>query len=205
MIESMIEIERVLIRSGFGIRIDVDSISLFDHSCNIEYLNKVNNCGNFGLLDIVNRKFSPISNKISEKNFVKSIERLCKGVGGGPSYELEVMDPYMGGIIRWMNEAGVDTGYSCVGHLHKGVPHIGSYNTGPEVIFDFLSKYTSRISIRGGSVVFTGINTKLCKVQGNRYSGFPYQEYSFLLDIAEMIHGDLKGRLINLRDNNINI
>lgn len=186
----MLSINRALIRSGFKAINNDNVFFLNELEYNINYLYKICHHGDFGVVDKLEKKFYPKSEEIDESMFIESINKLHDGAGGGPPHELPIMDPYMGGLVRWMNEAGIKTEYSCIGHHHNGVPVLSVYSGSAVDIYDFLKKYTERITLREQSVCFTGLKTR--KPENNkRITDFPYSEYSFLLDIAEKIYYDI--------------
>ena len=64
--------------------------------------------------------FSPSAPTIDEQIWLAAIDKLHTDSEGGRSdmsdIELQTMDTYMAGIVRWVNAAGIRTTHSCDGH-----------------------------------------------------------------------------------------
>ena len=64
--------------------------------------------------------FSPTSPTVDEQIWLAAIDKLHTDSEGGRSdmsdIELQTMDTYMAGIVRWVNAAGIRTTHSCDGH-----------------------------------------------------------------------------------------
>ncbi|MGD9489073.1 MAG: hypothetical protein AB7W47_13690 [Calditrichaceae bacterium] len=107
---------RVLIRSGFMIQsADDRNISLGEEiDQNVEYLKEIVNYGRFGTVE--DKMFTPADNHIEESVWLNAVASCHGGAEGGTADELPIMDPFMAGLIRWLNLVGIQTTFSCDGH-----------------------------------------------------------------------------------------
>jgi hypothetical protein len=121
--------ERAFIWAGFKFKKIGDNtfdLSQEYHPENLRYLKYV--LSKLGYKKIELSKFSPSQNKISKKLWLLAINELHGGAEGGEGYELRIMDAFMGGIVRIINEIGLSTHFSCNGHLGARSPQINFYN-----------------------------------------------------------------------------
>ena len=117
---NQIEWRRAFIRSGFNPieadgKFDFNSenhgIQLFLHSI----LSELPPVGEYR-----SGVFSPSAPTVDETNWLAAIEKVRGGSEGGHAdmerFQIEIMDTYMAGIVRWVNAAGIETTFSCDGH-----------------------------------------------------------------------------------------
>lgn len=108
------------------------------------------------------------------------VEETHKGAEGGLYNELFIMDTFMAGIVRWLNEIGITTEFSCDGHgkrknklklINQNQNHV--LDACLSVLSDGCWRYIEN-SIE---------NTKMTS-KGNK----PIFERRWLLDVAEKIY-----------------
>lgn len=129
--------ERILIRSGFYAQKVGEGFSFkAENKYNRDYFMKIlryldmKEC-----YDAKTGMFIPPQEVIHEKIWLEGVENLHSGAEGGLAdfyhIELEIMDTFMAGIVRWINTAGLKTGFSCDGH-GKIAPEIYAYDEEPQ-------------------------------------------------------------------------
>jgi len=141
---------RILIRSGFRLRQDGESFDLSaEYLDNRKYLKKlyreyVVRAG----IDPASHKyiltpdrFVPGIAEVDEDIWLDTVESIHGGAEGGYPYELFILDTYMAGLVRAIDDLGLKTCYSCDGHDSEP-PSIGFNNKCDEAIFFFLCKST---------------------------------------------------------------
>lgn len=113
---------RVLIRSGFDAKALPDGrISLERETLrNLRYLADILKKGDFGAL--AEGIFTPKKPLACQDDWLKAVAESHGSAEGGPPDELAIMDTYMAGVIRWMNQLGIMTSGSCDAS-HRGRTH----------------------------------------------------------------------------------
>ena len=187
---NQIEWKRVFIRSGFLFDEDSAHFSFKrENEYTVKYLTKIfvqlgfisNQYGFMG-----SRIFVPPGLTVDEGEWLTAIEQLHTGTEGGISdmygIELEQMDTFMAGIVRWVNGAGRATSYSCDGH-NRNIAELVFMARRDEILFDYFLRVVSgdRWKYRQGQLL--GVRQ------------FPRQDLGFprsdsrhwLLEVAEKI------------------
>lgn len=135
-VSRIINWQRILIRSGFVFK---KTNSSFDFSYetkeNHEFLAAVLNELNLSK-NMEGFLFKPPNKEFDQHIWLQAIDKLHIGCGALVNYNdlgdnserisaqsLIIMDTYLAGIIRWVNEIGLITWCSCDGHDRK-LPHI---------------------------------------------------------------------------------
>ena len=127
--------------------------------------------------------FTPSQNKVDENAWLHIVEQCHGGAEGGPSYELQIMDTYMAGLVRWMNEIGIQTSSSCDGHgnmpprlwIHPNESFIAA-----KFILDMAGLHFRK---RGNEIQFFSPRNLQCETNRDNYLTIRQQ----LLGIAEWI------------------
>ncbi len=118
--ESSLDWRRLLVRSGvrfvdLGDRLDLSE----ETSANRAFLAQILACGGWAA-GLSGHLFSPDHEKVDERRWLHCWERLHSGAEAGATgfdrIELELMDTYMAGVVRWLNSLHVATVISCDGH-----------------------------------------------------------------------------------------
>lgn len=113
--------ERVLVRSGFKVISQGEKVSLPDETeQNLEYLQKILDRGNFGRME--NRVLLPNERDIDEDLWLSTVDICHGGAEGGSPDELRIMDTYIAGLIRWLNQIGISTTCGCDGKRRSRSP-----------------------------------------------------------------------------------
>jgi len=107
--------KRILVRSGFLVREQEAGFSLEEETPgNRNFLDKILAKGQFG--EIRENIFMPNEAQIDEAIWLAAVENLHSGAESGRADDLEIMDTYMAGLVRWLDYIGIETSYSCDGH-----------------------------------------------------------------------------------------
>ena len=188
---NQIEWRRAFIRSGFNPieadgKFDFNSenhgIQLFLHSI----LSELPPVGEYR-----SGVFSPSAPTVDETNWLAAIEKVRGGSEGGHAdmerFQIEIMDTYMAGIVRWVNAAGIRTTHSCDGHppYERHGPRIMLANENQKTPLTYFLRVVS-----DGEWIFRG-HSSLCKSSDLRRSRDGEQvnpDRAWLLDVAEAIH-----------------
>ena len=97
--------------------------------------------------------------------------------------ELQIMDTYMAGIVRWANAAGIKTTYSCDGHKQRE-PRMNLADRSQEPVLNYFLR-----AVSNGEWGFGG--SRFSK-RGNRpiqpSNGAAEYDRVWLLDVAEKIY-----------------
>ncbi len=184
-----IEWRRAFVRSGFLFAETATGFSFSSEAGhNIEYLRKL--VFQLGLSEqsediFASRMFYPPELKVDEGKWLTAIEQLHTGTEGGSSHDLEQMDTFMGGIVRWVGKAGMPTSYSCDGH-NRNIAELVFLSRTDGILFDYFLRW-SGIRVRYAA-------PQLLTVRQFPQSdlGFPLSDSRYwLLDVAEQIHSKL--------------
>lgn len=193
---NQIEWHRAFIRSGFSPHKADDKFDFRHENIGIQhFLNSI--------FEEIGQKesyesgvFSPSSATIEESIWLAAIEELHTGSEGGNAemdrFEMNIMDTYMAGIVRWVNAAGIETTFSCDGHgYQKAEMHLRqrSQERCLNYFLHFASdgewRFQSRCFLKGDE-----------RPNANRRVGWrqlaltetPDYDRSWLLKVAEKIH-----------------
>ena len=110
---------RILVRSGFVYeKIEQGFDMTPEIAQNLIFFEKL--LKEVGLEKALKEKlFRPPSPTINQSEWLTAVEKCHSGAEGGSCDELEIMDTYMAGIVRWLNEIGISTDISCDGHERR--------------------------------------------------------------------------------------
>jgi hypothetical protein len=177
--------KRILVRSGFIFSQQGQSFIFSDETQdNKKYFTQLIQYGKFGIF--TDDVFKPHSHNIDENLWLNAVDACHSGVEGGSPDELSIMDPYMAGIVRWLNKIGLQTTFSCDGHGQRP-PRI-----------EFSNHKESRLAV--WVLVATGINVRtqnrnLLFSDQNNDPDIPLQrtfDRGKLLNISEWIHDNME-------------
>ncbi len=189
---NQIEWRRAFIRSGFNL-IELDG--KFD-------FNRENHGIEFFFLSILselqldaeykNGIFSPISATVDESAWLAAIDKLHTDSEGGRSgmddIDLQMMDTYMAGIVRWVNAAGIRTKHSCDGHppYERRGPTLDLANVSQRVPLNYFLRLVSDgdWELMRNRFVKTEERRRSARNSGPMLTGDRF----WLLDVAEKIH-----------------
>jgi hypothetical protein len=184
---SPIEWRRAFIRSGFNFREEVGGFNFIQENPQTERFLRLLLVELNQIRDYKGGIFSPSSLTVDETAWLNAIEKLHTGSEGGPSdmhnIELQIMDTYMAGIVRWVNAAGIKTTFSCDGHKHR-VPRMILADTSQEPFLDCFLRVVSNGDWRFG-------DSRLSRRGDRRIqptNGATEYDRAWLLDVAEKIH-----------------
>lgn len=183
-VNNSIEWERALIRSGFRVtNKDEKLLLLKENSDNIKYLKKIlKEISMDKFLDENKKVFNPPTNIVNKNQWLNIIEAIHSGAEGGNSsidnIDLQIMDTFMAGVVRWINALGIDTHYSCDGHGQKN-PKI--YVNNKNDVF----KFKKIISIASNNVLIFNDKTNEIVSSGHKSEIIDRKK---LLDVAENLH-----------------
>lgn len=143
---------RLLIRSGFRITVEDEQIVIAEDDCNLVYLKKI--LEKRGLARLEGKRFFPNSEQPDERAWLSSVEESHSSGETSMPFYLEIMDTYMAGIVRWINEIGIRTIISCDGH-GKEEPFIKpSRETNIRLTYSILGWFDRRWKRRDGRIKF---------------------------------------------------
>ncbi len=182
-----IEWRRVFIRSGFFCLPENGTFNFAEENPhNVSFLKsilaRVNQIEYFR-----NNIFYPPSAVVEEHIWLDAIEQLHVGAEAGSSdirsIELNIMDTYMAGIVRWANAAGLKTTLSCDGHGRRE-PKMVLVDDSQSALLDYYLCAVSNDRWRFRHPRFIKQNSP----NSLRATGAISYERSWLLDVAEKIH-----------------
>lgn len=143
--------------------------------------------------------FSPSASTVDEAIWLGAVEDSHTGSEGGHAdmerFEIEIMDTYMAGIVRWVNAAGIETTFSCDGHGYIKAqlkPRKESQAATLNYFLNFVSNGDWRFHVR--QFQFLQGDERI-DVRGKRdwrrlsQTTEPSYDCAWLLDVAEKIHG----------------
>lgn len=174
--------KKVFIWSGFAFDVNGNKYDFNkDHKENREYLSKILNQIGYGAF-FDGCIFKPNVPSISKNSWLKAVEHLHGGAEGGRYDELPIMDTYVGGIVRTINELGFETGLSCDGH--------GTRKNRIE-LRDRHKSYVLDVTLRAISKGKYGYeNSSIVRVKNKHiHDRRPVSiDRDYLLDVAELLH-----------------
>jgi hypothetical protein len=179
--------KRAFIWSGFKFNLTKNKYDFCNETKeNKKYLRKILDTMGFGS-HFDGSIFSPETNSIDKRIWLDTLERLHSGAEGGSYDELPIMDTYVAGIVRIINELGLQTCYSCDGH-GKQRNRIRFSEKSSSYKFD-----ACLIAISKGKYRFT--NYSIVTMRKNALSSehtsrkcIRYYNRDFLLEVAELLH-----------------
>lgn len=173
---------KVFIWSGFDFEVNGNEYTFKTETWrNREYLAKIlHEIGYDEYLDTC--AFKPSVSRISKNAWLEAVEMLHERAEAGDFDDLIIMDTYMGGIIRVINEFGFETIFSCDGH--------GTENNVIS-LQDRHKSYALDICLKAISKGKYGYEHHSI-VQANkrpiRHRMRAIRDRDFLLDVAELLH-----------------
>jgi hypothetical protein len=174
--------ERILVRSGFLVRKQRQGFSLEEEtSRNRNYLEKLLAKGGFG--NIRQNLFIPNKADVDESLWLTTVDKTHAGAEGGQPDDLEIMDTYMAGLIRWLDYIGIKTTFSCDGH-GKRLPQIDLAEPDADIALWILNtRFRSfRKSVRNSTIYYGQPR------HGRNVSSAPRSDPKRLLDVAEWLY-----------------
>ena len=177
---------RALIRTGFDLTPNNDIIFSLDgeHSDNIAYLEKLITVANLGTMD--QNTFFPSAPTVDEYLWLNTIHHLHSGAEGGRPHNLELMDTFMPGLVRWLNNIGLATTFSCDGH-NRRAPRIQFHSRqDTDIAAWLLNTPAKRFRIQPGRLnILTTIPLPRPRDHDRPRPLFPRRHF---LDLAEWLH-----------------
>jgi tripeptide aminopeptidase len=138
-----------------------------------------------------------IGNEINDEMYISFLHEVAETINSpgrgmlidpvGGDLPLTDFDPYIRGVVRWMNELGIFTIGSCDGHSRGSAKvNLKKYPTGKQIVL-LKAAVSLRLRIEGKNITFL----------------YHKDEQSLLLDIAENLYLVLKNPhyLVNLQAN----
>jgi hypothetical protein len=170
---------RALLRSGFMAREAENKITLADENeANKKYLQKLLAAGHFGTLK--NDIFLPNEPYVEESYWLRAVDSTHGTAAGGQADDLGVMDTYMGGLVRWLNQVGISTELSCDGHGEKK-PHFVAVDEESARLAAWLLNFrASQFNQSGKTVKYAGSGP-------NPNAAKPAERLKKMLDVAEWL------------------
>jgi hypothetical protein len=188
--------ERILVRSGFLVRKQRQGFSLEEEtSRNRNYLEKLLAKGGFG--NIRQNLFIPNKADVDESLWLTTIDKTHAGAESGQPDDLEIMDTYMAGLIRWLYYIGIKTTFSCDGH-GKRLPQIDLAEPDAGIALWILNTRFRSFRKSGRNSIIYGRPR-----HGRNVSSVPRSDPKRLLDVAEWLYekrDELKDLVEKMRD-----
>jgi len=185
---------RALLRSGFMAREAENRITLADETdANRKYLQKLLAFGHFGTLK--NNILLANEPSIEESYWLRAVDGCHGSAEAGQADDLSIMDTYMGGLVRWLNQAGIGTESSCDGHGEKKPWFTTVDEEGARLAAWLLNFRSPRFDQSGRTVKYAGSGP-------NPNATKPADRLKKMLDVAEWLsknREDLKEMLAAMR------
>jgi hypothetical protein len=185
---------RALLRSGFMAKEAENKITLADETdANKKYLQKLLAFGHFGTLK--NNILLPNEPYIEESYWLRAVDGCHGGAETGQIDDLAIMDTYMGGLVRWLNQVGIGTESSCDGHGERK-PSFSTVDEESARLAAWL------LNFRSPQFTQTGKTVKYAGSGPNPNATKPADRLKKMLDVAEWLaknREDLKEMLAAMR------
>ena len=185
---------RALLRSGFMAREAENKITLADETeANRKYLQKLLSFGHFGTLK--NNILLANEPSIEESYWLRAVDGCHGSAEAGQADDLAIMDTYMGGLVRWLNQVGIPTESSCDGHGEKKPWFTAVDEESARLAAWLLNFRTPRFDQSGKMVKYAGSGP-------NPNATKPADRLKRMLDVAEWLsknRDDLKEMLASMR------
>ncbi|OEH86083.1 hypothetical protein BHU72_14235 [Desulfuribacillus stibiiarsenatis] len=183
--------ENLLIKSGFVFEIGKSEIKLeMETEDNVKYLMKILQTVGVAF-EITGYQSLRIKEIVDEDTWFNAIEQLHTGAEGGPHDDIKIMDTYMAGIVRRVNEIGLRTDFSCDGHGTRR-PRLSFYNKSDAIIFDCCLQLLSNQewSYKSNYEICRNQRNALRHIRDPRTRSIIERDFSreWLLDIAEALY-----------------
>jgi hypothetical protein len=177
----LIEFHRAFIRSGVRCTREGSIVRFeFETRANIDFVAKVLACA--ANQQLTGTEFHLPAGLLEEDKWLACWERLHGGAEGGRTgfegLELDLMDTYMAGVVRWLNALGVRTHISCDGHRRRA-PYIEVMAKHQPATAELISWGSSERLVYDGRYI-----TRSGQRRGR--GGWPARQH--LLDLAERLH-----------------
>ena len=170
---------RALLRSGFMAREAENKITLADENeANKKYLQKLLAAGHFGSLK--NDIFLPNEPYVEESYWLRAVDSTHGTAAGVQADDLGVMDTYMGGLVRWLNQVGIGTELSCDGHGEKKPHFIAVDEESARLAAWLLNFRATQFNQSGKTVKYAGSGP-------NPNAAKPADRQKKMLDVAEWL------------------
>jgi hypothetical protein len=185
---------RALLRSGFMAREVENGISLAeDTDANRKYLQKLLAAGHFGTLKngvlLANEPY------VEESYWLRTVDSSHGSAEAGKADDLAIMDTYMGGLVRWLNQAGIATESSCDGHGEKKPSFVAADEESARLAAWLLNFRIPLFTQSGKTVKYAGAGP-------NPNASKPADRLRKMLDAAEWLaknREDLKSAVATMR------
>ncbi len=185
---------RALLRSGFMAREAENRISLAEETeANRKYLQKLLASGHFGTLK--NNILLPNEPYIEESYWLRAVESCHGSAESGKADDLAIMDTYMGGLVRWLNQVGIATELSCDGHGERKPSFTAADEDGARLAAWLLNFKAPQYNQAGKTVKYAGSGP-------NPNATKPAERLRKMLDVAEWLaknRDDLRDMLAAMR------
>jgi hypothetical protein len=170
---------RALLRSGFMAREAENRISLADETeANRNYLQRLLAAGHFGTLK--NSIFLPNEPYIEESYWLRAVDSSHGSAEAGRADDLAIMDTYMAGLVRWLNQVGIGTELSCDGHGLKKPSFMAVDEESARLAAWLLNFRVSQFNQSGKTVKYAGSGP-------NPNAAKPGERLKKMLDVAEWL------------------
>ena len=190
--------ERILVRSGFVYKKLGQGFDMTPETAqNLIFFEKLLKA--VGLEKSLQEKlFLPPSPTVDQSEWLQAVEKCHTGAEGGLYDELDIMDTYMAGIVRWLNEIGIFTDISCDGHERKP-PSLCLRNKQDACIVN------ACLALLSGNVWRFQDNRLTCRqmVRNGFSNNNPRFRRYWLLDVAEKLHekkNELQELVVKMRE-----
>jgi hypothetical protein len=185
---------RALLRSGFMVKEIENKVTLGDETeANRKYLQKILAFGHFGTLkDTI---LLPSEPYVEESYWLRAVESCHGHAEMGRADDLSIMDTYMAGLVRWLEQVGIATVLSCDGHGEKKPFFIAVDEDNARLAAWLLNFRAPQFSQSGKTVKYAGSGP-------NPSATKPAERQKKVLDFAEWLaknREDLKNMLAAMR------
>ena len=185
--QSKLPWRRIFIRSGFRVDEQDGKITFSTETePNKQYFKQILEKGEFGRFD--DNVFFPKELEIDQMLWLDAVDKCHSGAEGGSPDDIYIMDTYMAGLVRWINEIGISTNFSCDGNGEKSPIFIADDEVSAKLAVWLLNNKDHQFIHSNRTVKF---------VIPNHFLGFP-RSITYLLkllDYAEWLY-DNKANLI---------
>ncbi len=127
--------ERILVRSGFVFKKKGEGYDFSPETeSNFQFLLKIlEEVGESTSLK--DKIFKPSCPTTNQSEWLGAVSKIHSGAEVGEHDNLSIMDTYIAGIVRWINETGIPTDISCDGHGRRN-PSVCLRNKKDATVFD---------------------------------------------------------------------
>jgi hypothetical protein len=185
---------RALLRSGFLAQEADNRITLAEENeTNKKYLQKLLAAGHFGTLK--NNILLPNEPYVEESYWLRTVDSAHGSAEAGKADDLAVMDTYMAGLVRWLNQIGIGTELSCDGHGERKPQFIAVDEESARLAAWLLNFRATQFNQSGKTVKYAGSGP-------NPNASKPADRQKKMLDVAEWLaknRDDLRSMLVSMR------